>query len=207
MLDTGSSPHPDARYGLAALVAPSSLAKLSIVGAIVVCVAVLFAWSGGWLSPGRLTQDRFIDTFQDVNGLHPGFRRNHAKGVCLEGTFASNGAGAQLSTASVFKGGSVPVFGRFSLAGGMPMMPDGPTAVRSMALDFALPDGEAWRSGMIVLPVFPFKDPHALYEQLVATKRDPKTGKPDPAALQAFAKAHPETVKALEIVKAHPFSS
>src|SRR5689334_13629125 len=123
MLDPGSAPHPDARYGLAALLAPSSLAKLAVVGAIVCAVAVLFAWAGGWFSPGRLTQDRFIDTFQDVNGLHPGFRRNHAKGVCLEGTFESNGAGAQLSTASVFTAGRMPVFGRFSLAGGMPKMP------------------------------------------------------------------------------------
>jgi catalase len=207
MLDSNSSFHPDPRYGIAMLLAPASLVKLVIVAAIVGIVALLFVWAGGWFSPGRLTQDRFIDTFQDVNGVHPGFRRNHAKGVCLEGTFESNGAGARLSRASVFKPGRVPVFGRFSLAGGMPTMPDGPAAVRSMALNFTLADGEVWRTGMIVLPVFPFRDPHALYEQLDAAKPDPRTGKPDPAALRAFAKAHPETVKALEIVKAHPFSS
>lgn len=206
MPNGNSSPRSDPRYGAAALLAASP-ARLVLIGAILASLAALFAWAGGWFSPGRLTQDRFIDTFQDVNGLHPGFRRNHAKGVCLEGTFESNGAGAQLSTASVFKPGRVPVFGRFSLAGGMPMMPDGPAAVRSMALNFTLPNGEAWRSGMIILPVFPFKDPHALYEQLAATKPDPKTGKPDAAALKTFAKAHPETVKALEIIKARPPSS
>jgi catalase len=63
-----------------------------------------------------------IDTFEAVNGVHPGFRRNHAKGVCLAGVFDSNGAGAPYSSAEIFKPSRVPVFGRFALAGGMPMM-------------------------------------------------------------------------------------
>src|SRR5215475_1966919 len=201
-----SSPR-DARYGLAALLEPTSLARLAAIGAIVLAVAVLFLWTGGWLSGGHLTPTRMVDTFEDVNGPHPGFRRNHAKGVCLEGSFESNGAGARLSTASVFKPGRVPVFGRFALAGGMPMMPDGPAAVRSMALNFALPGGEVWRTGMNDIPVFPLKDPQAFYEQLLSSRRDPSTGKPDPAAQKAFVDSHPETANALAIIKAHPFSS
>ncbi len=202
-----SNANPSARYSLATLLEPMSLAKLAAIGAIVLAIIVLFLWTGGWLSAGRLTPTRMIDTFEDVNGLHPGFRRNHAKGVCLEGSFESNGAGARLSTASVFKPGRVPVFGRFALAGGMPMMPDGPAAVRSMALNFALPDGEVWRTGMNDIPVFPVKDPQAFYEQLLSSRRDPRTGKPDPAAQKAFVAAHPETAKAMAIIKTHPFSS
>jgi len=202
-----SNANPSARYSLATLLEPTSLAKLAAIGAIVLAIIVLFLWTGGWLSAGRLTPTRMIDTFEDVNGLHPGFRRNHAKGVCLEGSFESNGAGARLSTASVFKPGRVPVFGRFALAGGMPMMPDGPAAVRSMALNFALPDGEVWRTGMNDIAVFPVKDPQAFYEQLLSSRRDPRTGKPDPAAQKAFVAAHPETAKAMAIIKTHPFSS
>jgi catalase len=205
MSDIGS--RSDARYRVQTLLTPPSLAKLAGIGSIVLGVAALFAWTGGWFSPGRLDQARIIDTFQQVNGPHPGFRRNHAKGVCLAGTFESNGAGARLSTASVFKQGSVPVFGRFSLAGGMPMVADGPAAVRSMALQFNLADGEVWRTGMIDIPVFPLKDPQAFYDQLVTTKPDPKTGKPDPALGRAFGAAHPETVKALAIIGSKPFSS
>jgi catalase len=201
-----SSPR-DARYGLAALLEPTTLARLAAIGAIVLAITVLFLWAGGWLSGGRLTPTRMVDTFEDVNGLHPGFRRNHAKGVCLEGSFESNGAGAHLSTASVFKPGRVPVFGRFALAGGLPMMPDGPAAVRSMALNFALPDGEVWRTSMNDIPVFPLKDPQAFYEQLLSSRRDPGTGKHDPMAQKAFVDAHPETAKALAIIKAHAFSS
>lgn len=93
-------------------------------------IVACFAWVGGWLSTGRLDQTRMIGEFEAVNGPHPGFRRNHAKGVCLTGWFDSSGAGARLSKAVVFKPGRVPVFGRFALAGGIPMVPDGPNAVR-----------------------------------------------------------------------------
>ena len=205
MADTPS--RPGSRYDLTHLLAPASLVKLVGIGAIVCGIAALFAWSGGWLSPGRLDQARMIDTFQQVNGPHPGFRRNHAKGVCLAGTFESNGAGARLSTAAVFRSGSMPVIGRFALAGGMPMMADGPAAVRSMALQFDLPDGEMWRTGMNDIAVFPVKDPQAFYDQLVSGKPDPKTGKPDPDLVRAFGFAHPETAKAVALIRAKPFSS
>ncbi|MGB8898721.1 MAG: catalase family peroxidase [Methylocella sp.] len=148
-----------------------------------------------------------IDTFEAVNGLHPGFRRNHAKGVSLTGWFDSSGAGARLSKAVVFEPWRVPVFGRFALAGGLPMLPDRPNAVRRMALNFALPNGEIWRTGMNDIPVFAVKDARGFYDQLVAMKPDPNTGKPDPANVKAFLEAHPETVRAMAVIKAHPFSS
>jgi catalase len=60
---------------------------------------------------------------------------------------------------------------------------------------------------MINLPVFPFHTPEAFYEQLLASKPDPDTGKPDPAKMQAFLASHPETVQALTIIKGQPASS
>lgn len=195
------------RYSLSAFLKPVSLARLAGIGGVLVAVAGAFAATGGWFSPGRLDGARIIDRFEAVNGPHPGFRRNHAKGVCLVGRFDSNGAGAKLSTAAVFAPGRVPVIGRFALAGGLPMMPDGPMTVRSLALDFLLPDGEHWRTGMNDIPVFPVATPEAFYQQLAAGRPDPKTGKPDPAALQAFLAAHPETARALSLIRAEPFSS
>ncbi len=197
----------DSPYSLASLLAPPSLARLGAIAAVVTAVAASFAWTGGFFSHDRLDQTRLVDAFEAANGVHPGFRRNHAKGVCLEGSFESSGAGARFSKAVVFERGRFPVFGRFALAGGMPMMPDGPSTVRSMALNFVLPNGEAWRTGMNDIPVFPLKNPRAFYDQLVASRPDPATGKPNPAALKAFLAAHPETVKAMGIIKEHPFSS
>ncbi len=200
-------PQPESDYSLSALLRPASLLRLGAIGVVVAAVAGSFAWAAGWLSPGRLDQKRIINGFEAVNGPHPGFRRNHAKGVCLTGWFDSNGAGTRLSHAMVFRTGRVPVFGRFALAGGMPRLPDGPAVVRSMALDFSLPDGETWRTGMNDIPVFPVKDAQGFYDQLAAGVPDPKTGKPDPAAMKAFLAAHPEAAAAIARIKAEPMSS
>jgi len=198
------SPNP---YSFSNLTRPASLARLGGIGVVVLALAAAFAGTAGWFSPSRLGPDAMIDRFEDVNGEHPGFRRNHAKGVCLTGSFESNGNAARLSTAPLFAPGRTPVIGRFALAGGMPTMADGPAAVRSLALEFQIADGQQWRTGMNDIPVFPMKDPQAFYEQLATGKRDPKTGKPDPAAMQAFLSTHPETAKALGLIKVQPFSS
>src|SRR5580658_7400348 len=114
-------------------------ARFLLVAAIVVGVGAAFLYVGGWFSPHKLTPSRFIDTFQHVDGPHPGFRRNHAKGVGVSGTFESNGQGARLSKAVVFRPGRIPVVGRFSLAGGTPYQADALRTVRGMALQFSLP--------------------------------------------------------------------
>src|SRR5205814_7978397 len=142
-----------------------------------------------------------------VNGVWPGFRRNHAKGVCIAGSFDSNGEGVRLSKAAVFQPGRVPVIGRFSLAGGQPYVADGPAAVRAMGLSFRPPNDEEWRTAMIDVPVFGVRAPEGLYEQLLAAKPEPATGKPDPTKMKDFLAHHPETGRALQIVQAKPFSS
>ena len=123
-----------------------------------------------------LTPARFIDGFEQVDGVHPGFRRNHAKGVGVSGFFESNGNGVRLSKAAVFRPGRVPVIGRFSLAGGQPDAADTPDAVRGLGLQFSLPDGELWRTAMINLPVFPVRTPEAFYEQLHRVEARPRNG-------------------------------
>ena len=196
------------RYWLPSLTDKSALARLATIGAVVVAIAVCFAYVAGWLSPGRLSQARFIDRFEKLNGVHAGFRRNHAKGVCVTGSFESNGQGVRLSKAVVFKTGRVPVVGRFSLSGGHPFMPDGPTDVLAMGLRFRPLNGEEWRTAMIDIPGFRRqKTPRAFYEQLLATHPDPATGKPDAAKIAAFAAAHPEFAVAMKVITSNPFSS
>ena len=99
------------------------------------------------------------------------------------------------------------MIGRFSLGGGQPYASDKPDTVRGLGLQFSPPGGEVWRTAMINLPVFPFRTPEAFYEHLIASKADPTTGKPDPAKLKAFVAGHPETVKALTVIKGQPLSS
>src|SRR6266566_6801097 len=184
-----------------------TVARLALIGVALVVVAGAFAYLGGWLTPNNLTPARLTDAFQRVDGVHAGFRRNHAKGVGVSGFFESNGNGVRFSKAVVFRPGRLPVVGRFSLSGGQPDVADSADAVRGLGLQFNLPDGEVWRTAMINLPVFPFRTPEALYDRLVASRPDPNTSKPDPAAVQAFLDRHPETVEAMNVIKGQPLAS
>ena len=178
----------------------SSIGRFAAIGIVVAGIASLFAYAGGWLTPHELTPRAMINTFEKVNGSHPGFRRNHAKGVCVSGYFESNGRGVALSRAAVFRPGRVPVIGRFALAGGQPYAADGPQTVRSMALLFKLTDGEEWRTGMNDIPVFPVRTAQAFHDQLLASAPDPATGKPVPDTMKAFIARYPETAKAMSLI-------
>jgi catalase len=181
--------------------------RLTLIGIILAGALGTFAYLGAWLTPKGLTPTRFVDGFEEANGVHPGFRRNHAKGVGASGIFESNGNGVRLSKAAVFQPGRVPVLGRFSLGGGNPLMPDTLSVPQGLGLQFSLPDGELWRTAMIHQPVFPFRTPEAFYENLFASRPDPKTGQPDPAKMQTFLASHPETAEALKFIKSQPAPS
>ena len=183
------------------------LFRLAAIGAVLAAIGCAFVYVAGFVAPHRLTPQRIVNTFEANAGVHPGFRRNHAKGVCVSGYFEGNGQASDISRADVFKAVRTPVIGRFAIPGGDPSAPDASVPVRSMALDFKLPDGQQWRTGMNNTPVFIVNTPQAFYAQLVASKPDPATGKPDPAKLKAFFAAHPETGPFLSWVKGHPPSS
>ncbi|WP_240702381.1 catalase family peroxidase [Trinickia terrae] len=182
--------------------------RLAAIGAVVAALAGGFAYTAGWLTPARLTTARIVNQLQANAGVYPGYRRNHAKGVCVSGYFVSNGDGAEVSRAGLFDPGVItPVIGRFAIPGGNPYAPDASVPIRSMALLFQLKDGEQWRTGMNSVPLFPVRTPLKFFEQLVASRPDPATGKPDPARLKAFFAANPETQPFLAWLKANPPSS
>ncbi|ALM83921.1 catalase family peroxidase [Bordetella sp. N] len=171
------------------------------IGGAVVVVVLAFGYVGGWLAPARLTPKRVVDALQANSGEHAGYRRNHAKGICVGGYFEGNGAATAYSTAPFFAAGKTPVVGRFALPGGNPYAPDSSVPIRSMALRLTAADGQQWRTGMNSMPVFPLATPQAFYEQLKASAPDPKTGKPDPAKMKAFVGGHPEMSEFLAWVK------
>jgi len=165
--------------------------------------AVLYA--GGWVATGgRLTPQGIIDAFRWVNGPQLGFRKNHGKGVAVAGYFDSNGAGQEISTAAVFRQGRTAVEGRFSLASGNAHQADTDAVVRGLGLAFGFPGGEQWRTAMVNLPVFPDNSPQGFRDRLIASKAVPATGKPDPQATARFLAEHPETARAMKIIKAAP---
>jgi catalase len=198
---------PPAERQLPPLTRANRFVRFGGIGVVLLSVAAVFLFLGGWFNPEALTPARFADGFERVDGIHSGFRLNHAKGVCVSGLFDSNGRGTRLSKAVVFEAGRVPIIGRFSLAGGNPYVADGPGMVRGLGLLFKLPDGEEWRTAMIDTAVFGVNTPQAFYDRLFASRPDPKTGKPDPEKMAAFLASHPETVQATKIIQSHPASS
>ncbi|HYZ31277.1 MAG TPA: catalase, partial [Crenalkalicoccus sp.] len=186
---------------------PGLLGRFAVIGLVLGTMGGSFAYAGGWLSPGRLTPQRIVDALSARGGDPVGHRRNHSKGICFTGTFEANGAGARLSTAPVLAAGHYPVVGRFAIATGDPQAPEATGRVRSMAIRVTAPDGQEWRSGMNNPPVFAVSTPQAFYEQAVAARVDPGTGKPDPQALQRFVAAHLETAAYNQWARTAPWTA
>jgi len=187
--------------GLPPRLGPAALAiRFGVIGLATLCLAGAFAYTGGWLTPERLSPHRVIDGFEATSGKHIGFRRNHAKGVCATGWFDATGAAGPYSKARLLTPGHYPVVGRFAFAGGMPYIPDAPGLIRSLALQIKPSGGEEWRLAMIDIPVFPFANVDTFYEQMMTSVPDPATGKPDPEKMKVFTAAHPEFLAAVGIV-------
>jgi len=175
------------------------------VGAFLAVDLGAVAYANKWIGAGAaLTRATFIAGFESVFGTHPGFRRNHAKGVAVVGYLDATGNGRELSRAAVLGPGRYPVTGRFSLTGGNPFVTDAPGAARGLGLAIGYPDGPQWRTAMLNLPVFPDNSPQGFYDRMFASQVIAATGKPDPAKMAAFLKAHPETAAAMDVMKRHP---
>ncbi|WP_284321792.1 catalase family peroxidase [Dyella acidisoli] len=175
--------------------------RFAFIALALLIIVLAFGYVGGWLTPHRLTAQRLVDQLQANAGVFAGYRRNHAKGVCVMGYFDSNGQAQPYSLAQVFAPGRTQVVGRFAIPGGNPYAPDSSAPIRSLALRFTQANGQQWRTGMNSMPVFPVGTPQAFFELLQAQQPDHPTGKPDPAKLGAFFAAHPETAAFLAWVK------
>ena len=199
---------PDINPATAALMPRRSWSALLTIALIVATIALAFAWVAGWLTPERLTAPRFVNAIEASNGaIHPGYRRAHAKGVCVTGYFEGNGQGEALSSARVFAPLKTPLGGRMSIGGGSPHGLDNKARVRSMALQLNSDDGQQWRMAMNSFPFFGVSSVKAFYEQTLSNAPDPATGKPDPAKQAAFAKAHPEVARFGDWAKNAPWST
>jgi catalase len=146
---------------------------------------MLSAGSAAAETPPKVSAQQFVD-LQQGNSPFAGFRRAHAKGLCVSGEFRSNGELTPYSTASLFKTGVTPFVGRLSIAGNNPTAPDLKAPVRSLALSFSLSRTEQWRLAMNTPPVMAVADPHTFYRQIQALQAGPE-------AIKQFFAAHPES--------------
>ncbi|MBR0816751.1 catalase family peroxidase [Bradyrhizobium liaoningense] len=178
----------------------SGLGSLVLIAAVLGGGAAAFAYTAGWLSPGRLTPEGMITALTPPSGAPLGHRRNHAKGICFTGTFEANGNGAELSRARVFVRGRYPALGRFNLGTADPNAVDATVRVRGLGLQITTADGEEWRMAMINPPFFAVSTPQAFHDLLIAS------GKKDPQAMKAFIQANPEFSPFAAWAKAAPWT-
>jgi catalase len=176
------------------------VARLAIIAVVIGVVAVVFAYTAGWLSPHRLTPAKLVASLAPPGGPALGHRRNHAKGICFTGIFEANGNGSALSTAQVFVPGQYPVVGRFNLATTDPNASDARVRVRGLGIRITPPNGQEWRSAMIDAPIFPVSTPQGFYELQMAS------GSKNPDAMKKFIVAHPEFVSFLSWAKSAPWT-
>jgi catalase len=179
----------------------AKLVRVVGIASLVFVALLAFGYVNGALDPERLTGGRLVNLLEINNGVFPGYRRNHPKGVCVSGYFDSNGAASGLSNAQVFATGRTPVIGRLALPTGDPYSPDSAVPIRSFAVQFTQENQQQWRTGMNSMPVFPVGTPQAFADLLKATSPDPKTGKADPHKAPVFFENHPETHPFLAWVK------
>ena len=185
----------------------SSLLRLGGIGIVILCVVAAFLYLGGWFSPNAVTPSRFVDAFERADGIFSGFRRNHAKGVGVSGYFESNGQGARLSKAVVFRPGRVPVIGRFSFGGGDPNVADAPNLVRGLACcsgcRMAKSGGRQWSA----YPYFRSRRRRISTTTSLRLSPTPRLANPIRKKWRRLPRAIPNTMRAIGIIQSHPPSS
>lgn len=127
-------------------------------------------------------------------------RRMHAKGFGAHGTFTVTGDIRQYSRARLFSriGKETPVFVRFSTAAGERGYADADRDIRGFAVKFYTEEGN-WDLVGNNTPVFFIRDPLKFPDLNHVLKRDPKTGRRNPAAKWDFWTLLPEAFHQITI--------
>jgi catalase len=148
-----------------------------------------------------------IAQFDQLFGLHPGFRPAHAKGVLLTGTFTPTPAAAALSKAPHFSAASTPVTVRFSDSTGLPLIPDNdPNAnPKGMAVRFHL--GERVHTDIVSHSTdgFPTHTGAEFLEFLHALAAS-TPGLPSPTPIEQYLGGHPAALAFVQAPKPFPAS-
>ena len=88
-----------------------------------------------------------------------------------------------------------------------PLGAEAQARLRSLALQLDTDDGQQWRLAMNSFPFFAVSTPQAFAEQILASRPDAATGKPDPAKMQAFLERHPEAKNFMAWAGSAPWSN
>ncbi len=153
----------------------------------------------------KLAND-LLAQFDQLFGLHPGFRPAHAKGLMLTGTFTP-AAGAQALTKAPHVQKTTPVTARFSNSTGVPQIPDNsPDAnPRGLAIRFNLAEHVHTDIVSHSTDGFPTRDANQFLEFLrAAGASGPDV--PSPKPIEQFLGTHPAALAFVQAPKPFPSS-
>ena len=151
--------------------------------------------------------DALIAQFDELFGLHPGFRPAHAKGVLLTGTFSPTPEAAEISKAPHFTSPSTPVTVRFSDSTGIPLIPDNDPngSPKGFAVRFHL--GERVHTDIIGHSTDGF--PTRTGDEFLSVLKALATSGPDvpsPKPIELFLGSHPAALAFVQTPKPFPES-
>jgi catalase len=159
----------------------------------------------GTLANPALAQ-QLLDAFDQLQGVHPGFRPAHAKGLMCSGMFTPSADAARLTRAPHANRPSTPVTVRYSDSTGLPNIPDNDPArsgPRGIAVRFHL--DEHLHTDIVAHSYdgFPVRTGEEFLEFLHAAAA---FGSGRPEAMGAFLAAHPNAKRFVEAPKPIPTS-
>jgi len=149
---------------------------------------------------------QLLDALDALSGLHPGFRPAHAKGVMCSGTFTPSPEAAKLTRAPHASRPSTPVTVRYSIATGVPTIPDNDPArsgPRGMAIRYHL--AEHIHTDIVAHSTNGFPV-HTGEEFLEFLRAAAAFGGGRPEALGSFLASHPNAKRFVEAPKPIPTS-
>ncbi len=148
-----------------------------------------------------------LQEFDQLFGLHPGFRPAHAKGLMLAGTFTPAKGASALTKAPHITRSLTPVTARFSNSTGIPTIPDNvPDAnPRGFAVRFNLAEHVHTDIVSHSTDGFPTRDGKQFLEFLKAVAAS-GPDVPSPKPVEVFLGSHPAALAFVQAPKPFPSS-
>jgi catalase len=148
---------------------------------------------------------QLLDAFEQLEGLHPGFRPAHAKGLMCSGVFTPSGEAPKLTRAPHANRSSTPVTVRYSDSTGLPSIPDNDphSSPKGIAIRFHLDDHLHTDIIAHSFDGFPVRTGEEFLEFLRAAAA---AGAGKPEVIGAFLAAHPNAKRFVEAPKPIPTS-
>lgn len=130
-----------------------------------------------------------VDEIEGLSGIHPGYRRAHAKGTCCQAVFRPNGLAAAFTIAPHLQMQEVQAIVRFSGSSTDPALADILSPAKGMAVQFSLPGGGVSNLVGVTIPVFFARTPESFLD-IIRSVHQAREGKLGPIDLIKEITAH-----------------